>query len=59
MAAISSVRFNPHMRIFFQRLVARGKPKKLILIAIARKLLVLCFAVCKSQIPYQPDYARV
>jgi transposase len=58
MAAISSVRFNPHMRIFFQRLVARGKPKKLILIAIARKLLVLCFAVCKSQIPYQPDYAR-
>lgn len=56
MAAISSVRFNPHMRTVFHRLVARGKPKKVVLIAIARKLLVLCFAICKSQTPYQPDY---
>lgn len=56
MAALSSVRFNPHMRSVFHRLVARGKPKKVVLIAIARKLLVLCFAICKSQTPYQPDY---
>jgi transposase len=59
MAAISSVRFNPHMRAFFQRLVARGKPKKLILTAVARKLLVLCFAICKSETPYRPDYVSV
>lgn len=57
MAAVSSVRFNPHMRTMYQRLLQRGKPKKVIIIAVARKLLVLCFAICKSESPYRPDYA--
>lgn len=56
MAAISAVRFNPHMKTVYHRLSAQGKPKKVILIAIARKLLVLCFAICKSGVPYRPDY---
>lgn len=56
MAALSSVRFNPRVRTFYLRLVAKGKPKKVILIAIARKLLVWSFAICKSEQPFTPDY---
>lgn len=56
MAALSSIRFNPIMKTFYERLVARGKSKKLSLVAVARKLLVMCFAVCKSNQPFQPNY---
>lgn len=56
MAAVSSIRFNPTMKIFFDRLVANGKSKKAALVAVARKLLVLCFAVCKSNKPFQLNY---
>lgn len=41
MAALVAVRHNPIIRAFYQRLVARGKPKKLALIAAARKLLTI------------------
>ncbi len=58
MAAVSSIRYNPSMKIVFERLLEKGKPKKLILTAIARKLLVLCFAVCKSEKPYQLNYSQ-
>jgi len=40
MAALSAARCNPVLKPAFQKLVARGKPKKLALIAIARKLLI-------------------
>jgi transposase len=56
MAAVSSIRFNPIMKTFYERLVARGKSKKLSLVAVARKLLVICFAICKSQQPFQNNY---
>ncbi len=56
MAALSSIRFNPIMKTFYERLVARGKSKKLSLVAVARKLLVMCFAVCKSNQSFQPNY---
>jgi transposase len=59
MAALSSIRFNPPMRSFYHRLASQGKAKKLIVIAIARKLLVLCFAICKSLKPFDPDYLLV
>lgn len=56
MAALSSIRFNPLMRSFYLRLAAKGKSKKLIVVAIARKLLVISFALCKSLKPFDPDY---
>ena len=39
MAALSASRFNPILKEFYQRLLANGKPKKLALIAVMRKLL--------------------
>jgi transposase len=39
MAAVAATRFNDVLAHFFQRLVAAGKPKKVALIAVMRKLL--------------------
>ena len=39
MAAVAAIRFNDVLGVFFRRLVAAGKPKKVALIAVMRKLL--------------------
>ena len=41
MAATVAARFNPILKAFYQRLVAAGKPKKVALTAVMRKLVVL------------------
>ena len=41
MATLVGTRFNTQIRTFYQRLVAKGKPKKLVLTAAMRKLLTL------------------
>ena len=40
MAALSASRFNPILKAFYQRLIARGKAHKVALTAVMRKLLV-------------------
>jgi len=40
MAALASLKWNEHLKAFYTRLVARGKPKKVALIAVAHKLLI-------------------
>ena len=56
MPALSACRANPHLKNFYQRLVAKGKNKKLAIIAVARKLLILIYTLWKSNSPYIPDY---
>lgn len=56
MAALSAVRFNPHIRSFYQRLCAAGKPKKVALCAAARKLIHLAWAMVVKQRFYDPTY---
>ena len=41
LAALSATRFNADMRVFYKRLTTSGKPAKVALIAVARKLAVL------------------
>jgi len=41
LAALSATRFNADMKAFYQRLRDKGKPPKVALIAIARKLVIL------------------
>jgi hypothetical protein len=48
MAALSAMRSNPHMKIFAERLIKDGKPKRLVLCAIARKLVVLANALLRT-----------
>lgn len=47
MAALSAARFNKDLKTFYERLVAAGKPKRLALTAVARKLVVLANALLK------------
>ena len=47
---------NSPLAVFYQRLVGRGKPKKLALVASARKILVWSWAVFRSNTPF--DTAR-
>ena len=41
MAALSACRHNPPLKAFYHRLVSKGKPKKVAVIAVARKLLLM------------------
>lgn len=52
MAALSARRFNPPLRAFADRLAAEGKAAKVVLIAVARKLLVIANAVLRDRKPW-------
>jgi transposase len=55
MAALSSVRFNPILRIFYRRLREAGKAAKLALTAVARKLLTIVNAMIRDMKPWEPN----
>ena len=57
LAALSAVRHNPATKAFRGRLVARGKEAKVILTAVARKLLVIANAVVRTGRPWEPEMA--
>ena len=57
LAALSAVVHNPAMRAFKERLMARGKRAKVILTAVARKLLVIANAIVQSGQPWRSDGA--
>ena len=56
MPALVAVRFNTLMKAFYQKLLAKGKPKKVALVAVMRKLLVLAYGVLKSGKPFDVNY---
>lgn len=57
MAALSATRMDSSpYRAFYLRLRDKGKPFKVAMIAVARKLMVLCFAVIRAQKPYDPNF---
>lgn len=54
MGVLGGVRGNNPLRTFYQRLVGRGKPKKLALVAASRKLLTWAWAVYASDTDWNP-----
>lgn len=52
MAALSASKSNPVIRDFYQRLLAKGKPKKVALTACMRKLLTILNAMIRDQKPW-------
>jgi len=58
MPALVATRYNPLMIDLYSRLLERGKPKKVALCAVMRKLLVLSYGVLKSGKPFDPCYAK-
>lgn len=57
LAAMSGVRTNPQLRMYYERLVTAGKPKKVALVACAHKLLTILHAIARDQRPWSPDLA--
>ncbi len=55
MAALSARRYNPAIKIFYDRLIAQGKPKKLALVACMRKLLVIMNVMVKNNEPWHAE----
>jgi transposase len=53
MAALTAARYNPVLCPFYQHLRAAGKPAKVALTAVARKLLVLLNAILRDQRPWR------
>ena len=49
MGTISAVKHNPVIKVFYERLLAAGKAKKLALIACARKLLTILNAMARTK----------
>jgi transposase len=56
MPAVVSMRHNPLLKAFSERLLARGKAKMQAVGAIMRKLVHLAFGILKSQQPFDPNY---
>jgi transposase len=54
MAALVGAHHNPVLRAFYQQLLARGKPKKVALVACMHKLLTILHAVLRDHTPWQP-----
>jgi transposase len=55
MCALVAARSNPVLKQFYERLVARGKPKKLALAAVMRKLIVTLNAMIKTNSLWRPQ----
>lgn len=56
-AAIVRMRFNPHLKALYFRLLLAGKSKMSALGGAMRILAHLCFGVFKTRSPYRADYA--
>jgi transposase len=56
MATLAAARFNPAIKIYYERLRAAGKPMKVARCACARKLLHIAYAVVTHQQAFDPTY---
>lgn len=56
LSSLSCIRSNSPFKKFYERLREKGKPAKVALIAVARKLLHIIFAIIKSGKAFDPCY---
>lgn len=54
----TAMKHNAPCKELYLRLLAKGKPKKVALIAVCNKLLRICFGVVKNKIAYQQHYQK-
>lgn len=59
LAAVTAVRANPDMKLFYMRLRTAGKAAKAALIAVARKLVVLANTLISQDRPWQPEPLKI
>lgn len=56
MCSFNACKYNKACKDLFDRIVAKGKSKKLALIAVCNKLLKQAFSIVKNRVPYCNDY---
>ena len=56
MCSFSACKHNKACREIYERIIAKGKSKKLALIAVCNKLLKQAFAIAKSGLPYNEKF---
>jgi len=56
MPPLVAIRYNPILKVVYERLVNNGKPKKVAIVAVMRKLLILSYGVLKSEKPFDINY---
>jgi transposase len=56
MCSFNACKYNKSCRALYERIVAKGKRKKLALIAVCNKLLKQAFAIAKSGLIYDGEY---
>ena len=54
MPTLVSIRYNQKIKVFYDRLVSKHKPKKVAVIACMRKLLLIAHAIYKNKTVYVP-----
>ena len=59
MCSFNACKYNKACRDIYQRIVAKGKSKKLALIAVCNKLLKQAFAIAKSGLIYDDTYRSI
>jgi transposase len=57
MAAVSAIRCNPTFKAFYKRLIEARKPRKVAIVAVARKLIVLANTILKTDKPWNSTIA--
>jgi transposase len=58
MCSFTACQNNPQCRDLYERIVAKGKSKKLALIAVCNKLIKQAYGVCKNDLIYDENYRR-
>ena len=59
LCSFSACKYNKGCREIYERIVSKGKSKKLALIAVSNKLLKQAFAIAKSGLPYDENFVSV
>ena len=59
MCSFNACKYNKACKAIYNRIVAKGKSKKLALIAVCNKLLKQAFAIAKSGLIYDDEYRSV
>lgn len=56
MPSMSAIRFNPSMKLFYERLKPKKQKPLIALVAVQRKLLLLMYSLWKNEMYYDPEY---
>jgi transposase len=58
MPALTAMAYNPAIKKFADRLKAKGKPSKVVIGAVMRKLLRIIFVILKSGRPFDVNFVQ-